>query len=673
MTLLDAKLTADNIISEDELSAKIIQLDIDQRGENLIADDTYINGKYLNKSGIELVRDASKCTDFIMLGNRQVFTVTAQQKFNAPAGICLYNKDKTYLTSFGYSTLSNLISKNYTLSNDIFYGSDILRDYPTAAYIRFSSYQNELSVSIKQQNPSMPSDIDIAIEKFNSSQTKGIFEEDQSINVIHGAWVRGDFPETAFISNGSTAAYIDFIEIKHGDKYKVSGQSYGSVAIYAIYNEGRQGLYAMYAGSSEFINVYGYEIDCDDILVKYPTAKFIMFSTYNFSEVPLVVKKLKKFSTDNFITQQYGFSDIQNIDTYECFIDKSNGKNYSLTGSIATSLIQIDENSRFIIQFSYMQASCGCACYDEKCSFLGSIYKSESNDNNRHYIIDEKLTGQQILEAFPDTKYIRFSSLDTVTFNTKFKMLQPLTLQQIAEKQQEILNTLSASNPLFGKTWLVCGDSFTSMNFKDYVDAEGNIGINSDAYDKDHNQYKTYPVVIATANKMKLINATEGGMKSFLTAYTDDSSSFYQKVATLSNEISSADYMTLMFGLNDSGPIGISADNDPTTMCGAWNNILSTILSCNPSIKIGIISPDGWLSENLRNAQHVIGKAWGIPVLDLKSENVPFQSGSRPYEMNPYAISQRNSVMQIGSGSTHPSILAQQYRSTVIQNFMKSL
>lgn len=41
MTLLDAKLTADNIISEDELSAKIIQLDIDQRGENLIADDIY--------------------------------------------------------------------------------------------------------------------------------------------------------------------------------------------------------------------------------------------------------------------------------------------------------------------------------------------------------------------------------------------------------------------------------------------------------------------------------------------------------------------------------------------------------------------------------------------------------------------------------------------------------
>lgn len=165
MTLLDAKLTANNIIAEDELSVKITQLDIDQRDKNLITDDIYIDGKYLNKSGIEVENATSKCTDFIMLGNRQIFTVTAYQKFTSPAGICLYNKDKTYLTSFGYSTLSNLISKKYTLSNDIFYGSDILKEYPSAAYIRFSSYMNGLSVSVKQQEPSIQNDIDVAIEK----------------------------------------------------------------------------------------------------------------------------------------------------------------------------------------------------------------------------------------------------------------------------------------------------------------------------------------------------------------------------------------------------------------------------------------------------------------------------------------------------------------------------
>lgn len=673
MTLLDAKLTANNIIAEDELSVKITQLDIDQRDKNLITDDIYIDGKYLNKSGIEIVNATSKCTDFIMLGNRQIFTVTAYQKFSSPAGICLYNKDKTCLKSFGYSTLSNLISKKYTLSNDVFYGSDILKEYPSAAYIRFSSYMNGLSVSAKQQEPSIQNDIDATIEKNKEQQIYGTFADDSSLSIIIGAWVRGQFSDDAFIANSTNGEYVDFVEIKHGDKYKVSGHSNGSAAIYAIYNEGRQGLYAFIAGSGKTLNVYGMDVDCDEILQNYPTAKYIMFGTFNSSVVPLSVKKFKKYAIDNFMTTQLGYSDIVNINKYNSYIGKSDGKNSTPMNAIATSYVKIDENSKFIVSLAYQQSSCGCACYDENYLFLGSIYKSESGDVEQHYIINEKLTGKQILELFPTTKYIRFSSLNTITFNPRFKMLQQLTLQQIAEKQQEILDTLSASNPLYGKTWIACGDSFTNMNFNDYVDISGNVGLSSDGYDRDYRLYKTYPTVIAANNKMHLINAAASGMKSFLTAYSDNTSSFYQKVATLSNEISSADYMTLMFGLNDSGPVGTSADTDPTTMCGAWNNILSTILSCNPSIKIGIISPDGWLSENLRNAQSVIGKAWGIPVLDLKSENIPFQTGSRPYDMNPYAVSQRNSVMQIGSGSTHPSILGQQYRSTVIQNFMKSL
>ena len=672
MTLLDAKLTANNIIAEDELSVKITQLDIDYRDKNLITDDIYIDGKYLNKSGIEVANATSKCTDFIMLGNRQIFTVTAYQKFSSPAGICLYNKDKTYLTSFGYSTLSNLINKKYTLSNDVFYGSDILKNYPNAAYIRFSSFQNGLSVSAKQQDITIQNDIDVAIEKNKEQQIYGTFADDSSLSIITGAWVRGEFNDNAFIANSTLGAYVDFVEIKHGDKYKVSGHSTGSAAIYAIYNEGRQGLYAFIAGSGKSLNVYGMDIDCDEILQNYPTAKYIMFGTYNSSTVPLSVKKLKKYSIDNFVTTQLGYSDIVNINKYDCYIGKSDGKNSGPFNAIATSYVKIDENSKFIVSLAYQQSSCGCACYDENLVFLGSIYKSDTDDV-QYYIIDEKLTGQQILELFPTTKYIRFSSVNTTTFNPKFKMLQPLTLQQIAEKQQEILDTLSASNPLYGKTWLACGDSFTNMNFTDYVDISGNVGISSDAYDRDYRLYKTYPAVIAANNKMHLINTAVGGMKSFLTAYSDTTTSFYQKVATLSNKISSADYMTLMFGLNDSGPAGTSADTDPTTMCGAWNNILSTILSCNPAIKIGIISPDGWLNENLRNAQSVIGKAWGIPVLDLKSENIPFQTGSRSYDMNPYAISQRNSILQISPESKHPSILGQQYRSTVIQNFMKSL
>ena len=252
-------------------------------------------------------------------------------------------------------------------------------------------------------------------------------------------------------------------------------------------------------------------------------------------------------------------------------------------------------------------------------------------------------------------------------------MLKQLSYGDLAKRQQSIANMLSAANPLFGKTYLACGDSFTNMKFDDYIDEHGNKGTASDAYSKEYKAYKLYPTVIAENNCMKLVNAASSGMPSYLTAYPGTKTSFYEFVPTLSNEISSADYMTFMFGLNDSGPIGVSTDTDPTTMWGAWNSILSTVLSCNPKIKLGIISPDGWLDESREQAFVEIGKAWGIPVLDFKSAFVPFQTGSRPYSMNQYAVERRNFAMQIDSENSHPNPFGQQYRSTVIESFMKTL
>lgn len=176
----------------------------------------------------------------------------------------------------------------------------------------------------------------------------------------------------------------------------------------------------MFAGSGKHSYVRGLEINCDEILSEYPTAKFIMFGTYDSSSLPLEIKKLKKYSTDNFVTTQVGFSEIANIVKYNCYIGKSDGKNSSPFSAIATSLIKIDENSEFIVSLAYMGYACGCACYDENCGFIGSLFKTESGTE---YVINEKLTGSQILEAFPDTKYIRFSSLlFNGTFNPKFQM-----------------------------------------------------------------------------------------------------------------------------------------------------------------------------------------------------------------------------------------------------------
>lgn len=122
---------------------------------------------------------------------------------------------------------------------DVFYGNDIVKEYPNAAYIRFSSYRNNLNVSVKTQTTLTQNNIDAEFEKRDEQLIEGVFEDDSSISVINGAWLQGGFTEGVYVKARDVGQYVDFIEIKHGDRYKVSGYSYGTAAIYAIYNEGR--------------------------------------------------------------------------------------------------------------------------------------------------------------------------------------------------------------------------------------------------------------------------------------------------------------------------------------------------------------------------------------------------------------------------------------------------
>jgi hypothetical protein len=95
--------------------------------------------------------------------------------------------------------------------------------------------------------------------------------------------------------------------------------------------------------------------------------------------VPLKIKKLKKFSPNDFVTNQLGFADIYNIDTFNCYIIKGNGGNSTTYDAIATSFIKIDASSRFKVSLSYQLNSCGCACYDKSCKFIGSLFKNDDN------------------------------------------------------------------------------------------------------------------------------------------------------------------------------------------------------------------------------------------------------------------------------------------------------
>lgn len=137
-----------------------------------------------------------------------------------------------------------------------------------------------------------------------------------------------------------------------------------------------------------------------------------------------------------------------------------------------------------------------------------------------------------------------------------------------------------------------------------------------------------------------------------------------------------ADYITLMFGLNEiNAPIGTIDDTTNETVMGAWNITLEYIIKNHPYAKIGIIISDAWLSKSLYNAIIEIAKSWGIPYLDLRNDiKVPLGiNGRLNNKVKTKVRDLRNQAFQMTDSDSHPNPKGHEYRSTFIENFLRSL
>ena len=241
------------------------------------------------------------------------------------------------------------------------------------------------------------------------------------------------------------------------------------------------------------------------------------------------------------------------------------------------------------------------------------------------------------------------------------------------------LRVSTKSNILSGKKWAACGDSFTAGDFTNYVDKNGQSGINSDAYDPITQHYKTYPWWIAGRNDMDVQWLAMGGndftnIEGASRPFSNPNTSTYN-YTQIAND---CDYITLMFGLNENGmtaeQIGTKTDSDNTTLWGAYNVVLEAILTANPIVKIGIIISDDGLSQTYHDALIDISKYWGIPYLDLRNgTQVPMMIGGRLDEVSQVAKTLRNNAFKCSVNDIHPNVVAHEYRSTVIEQFLRSL
>lgn len=258
-------------------------------------------------------------------------------------------------------------------------------------------------------------------------------------------------------------------------------------------------------------------------------------------------------------------------------------------------------------------------------------------------------------------------------------------VHHIQSVTDDVLDSANKSDVLFAKKWCVVGDSFT-------------FGGQSVMPAFDSGRYKgarkSYPYFIGNRTHINIVDFSANGKTlaypsdgSFANSFTNLSSDYsYQNIPA------DVDYITIYLGINDSHhasgssgsdgedvtgviPIGTVDDTTTATFGGAWNVVLSWLITNRPKAHIGIIVSNGVDSVAYRNLTIDIAKKYGIAYIDLngdertpamiRPQNNDISSAVKTALINKWAVDP--------STNTHPNTDAHEYESFFIENFLRSI
>ena len=279
-------------------------------------------------------------------------------------------------------------------------------------------------------------------------------------------------------------------------------------------------------------------------------------------------------------------------------------------------------------------------------------------DSNGAVLSRTNGTGSQLSLIPPiGAVLVRFISY---SYNTD---LTTCLLNVAYKSEDKTLEYLQGMNYLWGKKYVACGDSFTAGDFATKTE---------ETWDEATQEYKTYCWHIANRNRMNLVNEARSG-----TTMYNNGNEYAFSVNRYKQIPTDADYITICFGLNETtAPIGTLEDATNATVIGAWNVVLEYLITNMPYAKIGIIIPDAWCSAAMREALIDVAEYWGIPYLDLTGDpRIPLLINGRRSgpTLSAKAIELRTAAFAISAEDTHPNPKGHAYRSTIIENFMRSL
>lgn len=302
-------------------------------------------------------------------------------------------------------------------------------------------------------------------------------------------------------------------------------------------------------------------------------------------------------------------------------------------------------------------------------------------------------TSQERIFEAENTAYIRFSyNADAQSSSMKEVYEGTLTHKleekvDLSDRQKEVVGVIAAEkagNYLYGKKWVVLGDSFTN--------GATNTTIQTGKYAGSR---AVYPYLIGNRNEMNIVKFFEGGRTL---AFPETPGDFTNSVTCptadcyYQNIPADADYITIMLGINDGHhapsseggdgedntgeiPIGTLDDATTATFGGAWNVVLTWLLTNRPNAHIGILVSNGLDSIDYRTMTINAAKKYGLPYLDLNGDErcramIRCQNTDIPASVKSL-ITQAQAVDP--STNTHPNDAAHKLESTFIENFLRSI
>ena len=297
------------------------------------------------------------------------------------------------------------------------------------------------------------------------------------------------------------------------------------------------------------------------------------------------------------------------------------------------------------------------------------------------------------------TGYLRFSfsnsasdvsCIETFSGTVTEKIEEGVSLSETQKAQVSALIEDTANlgyDVLYGKKWAVCGDSFTNS---------GGTGTTMPAGAKYAGNPYTYPWIIGSRQNMDIIKFFEGGRTlafpeepgTFANSLTNPNATWYYQ-----NIPADVDYITIYLGINDehhssasSGgdgedntgiiPIGTIDDNTTATYLGAWNVVLTWLITNRPNAHIGIIVTNGIpLKDEYRLGQIAIAQKYGIPYIDLNGDT---RTPAMLRTSNPNIPTNiKQALIEKWSANypsnQHPNDAAQLFESSFIENFLRSI